>query len=468
LSWFVPPGLAGEVLARARAEAAEAGPALPAPRLRLLPPLLGVYFTLGLCLFSYLPYREVLRVVPGLDAASTALTGLRRRLGPRPFELLFQRTAGHLSPGTAPWSHVCGLLAVAWDGTTLRLPASPENTAWAQDRGGRGGGHYPRVRLVALAACGTRALLAAAAGPFSAGERTLAAGLTGPLRAGMLLLADRGFYSWDLWHAAAGTGAHLLWRLSGNLHLPVMQVLPDGSWLTRIDSPYQKKLRATRTWKRKNRPANSRRRPEPGQLAGAVTARVVEFTVTAAADGSARTERYRLITTLLDHRTAPAAELAAAYARRWATETCFAELKTSLRGPGRILRSRTPALALQETWAYLVAYQAVRALIARTAAGAGLDPARLSFTTALTALRATARHSPRDALGYAAAALLAAPVPARPGRVRPRALREPGPSYPAMPRTPASTTRRATYSITISPQPSHQHKQATTAPKPPP
>ena len=118
----------------------------------------------------------------------TALTGLRRRLGPRPLELLFQAVAGALSPGTAPWSHACGLLLVAWDGTTLKLPASEENKAWA--RGTGRGGHYPRARLVALAACGTRGLIAAAAGPHAAGEQTLAAGLTRHLRAGMLLLAE--------------------------------------------------------------------------------------------------------------------------------------------------------------------------------------------------------------------------------------------------------------------------------------
>jgi hypothetical protein len=55
----------------------------------------------------------------------TALTGLRRRVGPRPLELLFQMVAGALSPGKEPWSHACGLLLVAWDG----LPAVGEEAA---------------------------------------------------------------------------------------------------------------------------------------------------------------------------------------------------------------------------------------------------------------------------------------------------------------------------------------------------
>jgi hypothetical protein len=464
LPWFVPAGLADEVLALAReaaaAEAAAVSAAgLPLTRLRLLPARLGLYFVLGLCLSSGLPYRRVLGGLCGLPAgqgaASTALTALRRRLGARPFELLFSRVASSLAPpGQAPWSHALGLLLTAWDGTTLKVPASAENTAWAGPGGTGQGGHYPRARLVALACCGTRALLAAAAGPFSTGERSLAAGLTGHLKAGMLLLADRGFYSWDLWHAAAGTGADLLWRVQGSLHLPVTRVLPDGSWLTRIDDPRQKKLRATRERKRKSRPARRDRLPEPARLPGALTVRVIEFTVTVTRDdGTTRTGRYRMITTLLDHRAAPAAELAAAYARRRAVETCFSELKTYLRGPGRILRSRTPDLALQEIWAYLTAYQAIRAVIALAAAQAGTSPARLSFTAALRAVRGTARLDTAAALTETTAAAIASPVPERPGRACVRRLREPGPAYPSAATAKDPLAHHVTYTITTSPPP---------------
>ena len=451
LSWLVPPGLAGEVLDAARAEAAEA--AGPARRLRLLPPLLGVYFTLALCLFSHLPYRDAARALPGVpDVASTALTGLRRRVGPRPLELLLARVAGAMSPGREPWSHVCGLLAVAWDGTTLKLPASPENKAWA----GRWKktAHYPRARLVVLAACGTRCLLGAVPGPSSQGERKLAAGLLDRLRPGMLLLADRGFYSWDLWNAAAGTRAHLLWRVQGGLHLPAVRELPDGSYLSRIEDRRAKDNRYRKNGKRRR----AGKAPDTSPLP-AVAVRVIEFTVTAAGDdGKARTRRYRLITTLLDPGAAPAGELAAAYARRWAAETALADLKARLRGPGRILRSRTPGLAVQEIWAYLVVYQALRAVIARAAASAGLDPARLSFAAALNAARASAGLRPADALALAEDSLLAAPVPSRPGRVRPRAVREPGPAYPrAKDKDPLP--HQATYTITVAPPATPVHNQ---------
>lgn len=237
VSWLVPAALADEVTAAARAEAdaalAAAGERVPRRRFRSLPPRLGVYLVLGLCLHSHLPCRQVLReLTSGLRGAlsaagwevpsPTALTGLRRGLGERPFELLFWRVAGPLGPGREPWSLVCGLLAVAWDGTTVKVPASPGNIAafgrprHAGGKGGKavegakGGGAaeaaYPQARLVTLVACGTRGLLGAAAGPFTTGERTLAGRLTAQLAAGMLLLADRGFYSFALWNASAAAG----------------------------------------------------------------------------------------------------------------------------------------------------------------------------------------------------------------------------------------------------------------------
>ena len=47
----------------------------------------------------------------------------------------------------------------------------------------------------------------------------------------MLLIADRGFAGFDLWRAAAATGADLLWRVKNSAVLPVAEQLADGSYL---------------------------------------------------------------------------------------------------------------------------------------------------------------------------------------------------------------------------------------------
>jgi hypothetical protein len=464
LSRFVPPGLVDEVLAEAgeiaAAEAAAADVPAARQRCRMLPGRVCVYFVLGLCLFSDLPYaevarslssglREVLAAAGWQVPASTALTGARRRVGERPLELLFGRLCSALTPAAAPWSHVCGRLAVAWDGTTIKAPATGENRAALGRAGRKSQAARPQLRLVALAACGTRALAGAAVGPYRTGERALAARLLGGLAPGMLLIADRGFYSWALWNAAAATGADLLWRVQSSMHLPVARELGDGSWLSAIPSPAQVQARCDRNGKRRRR--RSKLPPDTGLLPG-ITVRVIEFTITVTTgDGTRTTELYRLITTVLDPAAAPAASLAAGYARRWAIETGFREFKTYLRGPGKILRSRTPDLARQELWAYLVIYQATRAVICAAAASAGLDPDRISFTTALRAIRRTlpaARTRPADALAETEADLLASLLPERDARICPRAVREPRSPFPAR-RHDQPAARHARYALTI-------------------
>jgi hypothetical protein len=51
---------------------------------------------------------------------------------------------------------------------------------------------------------------------------------------GRLALADRGFFGIDLWREVAATGADLLWRVRKDFVLPLIEQLPDGSYLTEI------------------------------------------------------------------------------------------------------------------------------------------------------------------------------------------------------------------------------------------
>ncbi|WP_245641876.1 glycosyltransferase [Nonomuraea candida] len=91
------------------------------------------------------------------------------------------------------------------------------------------------------------------------------------------------------------------------------------------------------------------------------------------------TERIRLITSILDPAEVTAEELARCSHDRWEAETGIDQLKTHLRGPGRILRSRTPEPACQEIWAYLLTHWALCTLICAAATTAGLDPDRIKF-----------------------------------------------------------------------------------------
>ena len=65
-------------------------------------------------------------------------------------------------------------------------------------------------------------------------------------------------------------------------------------------------------------------------------------------DGHGKDERIILVTTITDYRQATAETLARAYHERWEHETGNAQLKTCLRGPGRVLRSQSPDMVRQE------------------------------------------------------------------------------------------------------------------------
>jgi hypothetical protein len=348
-------------------------------RSRLLPARVVVYYVLAMCLFSGQGYEEVMRLlVGGLEwlgrwrrawtvPSTAAIAKARARLGPEPMRGLFDHVVHPLATDGTRGAWYRGLRLVAIDGATLDVPDTAEN----EERFGRAGsgrgegrGAFPQIRLVGLGECGTHAIFAVAMDSFSTAEKTLAERILPALRPGMLALADRGFLGIDLWRQATVAGADLLWRASASFTLPVLKVLPDGSYLSQLV------------------PSTSAARR--GGTAP-VTVRVVEYTID---DGRAPDgEHYRLVTTLLDPDQAPAAELAELYAQRWEFETALDELKTHQRGGKVVLRSRYPDGVEQEVWGFLLVHWAVRDLMHTAALDADIDPDRVSFIRTLRLAR---------------------------------------------------------------------------------
>jgi len=383
LTRVFPPDLVDEVIAAAgRTE----------QRHRSLPARVMAYFAIAMGLYAEGSYEDVLaQLTDGLSWASgwaeeyslpskSAIFQARQRLGSAPLEDLFTRVARPLAGPGAPGSWVAGRRMVAVDGTCLDVADTPVNAEYFGRAGVSKGEQaaFPMARVLAVAECGTHAIFAATVGAYTQSEATLAeALLAGALDPGMLLIADRGFFSYGLWRTMTdpdtGPGADLLWRVRTDRHGPKpvhLEDLADGSWLAHLKQTHSAEARAA----------------EP------VLVRVIDYTLDDGRDEERPPVAYRLFTTLLDPKEAPAVELAAAYAQRWEIESAFDELKTHQRGPRVVLRSKSPDLVLQEIWGHLCCHYAIRTLMYHAAEHAGHDPDRVSFTVALRTTRQSIAH----------------------------------------------------------------------------
>jgi hypothetical protein len=358
-------------------------------RKRTLPARVVVYYLLAMVLFFQSSYGEVWnKLVAGLDWARrfrsrmllgmqptpAAITLARRRLGWQVMERLLEEAAGPLAGQEQEPAFVSGMRLVAIDGMCLDLPDTPENAAeFGYPGNDAGRGPFPQVRVVGAGECGTRAVLGARLSPLATGEQPLARQLLARLQPGDLLLADRNFLSHGLLAGVLAAGVHVLWRAKSDVDLPVLEVLPDGTYLSRIADPA-----ASRRMRRRGAGSCD----IPG-----IPARVIEYTVENK-DGSQASETFTLVTDILDPAVLSCGQAAAAYASRWQLETCFDELETSIRGGAAVvLRSKSPPMIRQEIYAMLCCYQAIRILIGHAADDAGIDPRRISFTRARDAVR---------------------------------------------------------------------------------
>ena len=233
--------------------------------------------------------------------------------------------------------------------------------------------------MLTIAECASHAVVAARIGGQHQGEQTLARDLWPVLEPDWLVIADANFYSYQDFTAAAETGAALLWRLPSTVNTPKLAELDEGSYLSVL---INKRVRGA-----------ARRRTILAQAAAgedldpaeAIVVRVIEYTVPDR--GPDPGDVIRVITTITDPRETPSVMLAQAYHQRWEHETGNDQLKTHLRGPGRILRSHSPDMVRQEIYGYLLTHHAISALICQAATEADIDPDRVKFLRTVRLVR---------------------------------------------------------------------------------
>ena len=345
-------------------------------RVRRFPAVVGAYYCIALSLYPEAAYEEVFAVIgQGLAWAANAqeparvssasISAARAKIGVQPLQDLVRLCCVPMAePQFHPEAFYRGLRLVAMDGSHFELPDEADNVAYFGRPGSRTGvAGYPQAQCAVLVECITHAILGADLGAYRTPEWEVCKSLLGALKPGMLCMADRGFNGFEHWRQARQTGADLLWRCASNRVLPRNEELPDGSYLSVIAPTGVSRAQAREQ---------------------AIVVRVIEYTLPGMPDAQAR---YRLLSSLLEPRQAPALELAAVYHERWQVEAVFDELKTHLLRSRRVLRSKTADLVRQEFFGWVLAHYAVRWLLHQGATRHRMPHAQLSFSSNIQLLR---------------------------------------------------------------------------------
>lgn len=293
----------------------------------------------------------------------SALPQARARIGDEPLEYIFCASSAEWSRNSAAAHRYRGLAVYAVDGTTMRVPDTPENwKAFGGQKGNgkRAGSAYPTVRVLGLMAARSHVLGAMRFGPYAAGEVSLARELWNDLPQDSLTLIDRNFLvAADLNRLCQdGLNRHFITRAKSTTRLRTIERLGKDDALVEIELSAQT------------------RRAQP-DLPERWTARAITYQ----RKGFPKSV---LLTSLLDCDKYPRSELAALYHERWEIELGYDEIKTHMLAREEAIRSRTPTGVRQELWAIGLAYNLVRLEMERAANEAGVAPTRISFVNALS------------------------------------------------------------------------------------
>jgi len=223
------------------------------------------------------------------------------------------------------------------------------------------------VRSTVLAECGSHAVVGLEISRYDVSEVHGAHRLVEEVGPDMLVLVDAGITSGGFVEHVRERGAHVLGALEAGTweHLRKQRRLSDGSVLAWV--------------------LPTRKGKENSPLQQGRWVRLISYQVTDARLGEMG-KGYRLVTTVLNPRVAPALKLVELYQERWEIELVIDEIKTHERKQRKVLRSKTPDGVCQELYGIFLAHDAVRVLLAQAAMEAKLDPDRLSFTTGLFVL----------------------------------------------------------------------------------
>jgi len=324
--------------------------------------------------------REVVRQVQALfrlcgrgpiDEGDSAYVQARQRLPQERLQKALSLTALAADRRTGPVGQLQGRPIKVVDGSSTQLADTKQNQkAYPQHSTQKPGCGFPLMKFVVFFSLCSGAVLNVSWGTVHHHDLRLLRGLWDQLKKGDILLGDRAYGEYTTLASSPKQGIDVVARLHHRRKVDFRKAWRlgknDGLFVWTKGCQQSEILSAT----------------EWALLPAQITVRIVRFTATIR---GFRSRRVTLVTTLLDPKLYPAAELVALYARRWRLELCLRDLKTTM--GMEELRCKTPEMAEKELLTYLVAHNLIRCVIAEALARYQVDLERVSFKGSVDALR---------------------------------------------------------------------------------
>jgi hypothetical protein len=378
--------------------------------------------------------REVVRQVQALaclqgkgavDENASAYIQARQRLPQECLERILAATARAAEQRAGSCLGLQGRPVKVVDGSSVTLADTPANQKeYPQPSGQKPGCGFPVLKLAVLFSLASGALLDVVMGSLHHHDLRLFHRLWEALKAGDILLGDRAYGDYVTLAGLPRQGVDVVARLHQARKVDFRKA---SQRLGHNDGVF--------VWRKGQQQSTILTGEEWAALPAEIRVRIVCFT---AVCRGFRTQRLTLVTTLLDAEQYPAAELIALYLRRWRLELCLRDVKTTL-GLER-LRCQSPAMVRKELLAGLIAHNLIRCVMAEAARSYDAPLERLSFKGTVDALRqysavmaqAQTQRLKRKLWLDLLRAVARDPVPLRPGRTEPRAVKQRPKPFPLL------------------------------------
>lgn len=393
---------------------------------------LDPYTTLQLFILQMVHQNTAMTHLPHLSGerfTASAYCQARQRLPVAVVQRLVDSVARSLERcAEVPLWHGHRLMLI--DGSGFSMPDTPGLQAHfgqpAQQKPGCG---FPVAHMLALFDAEAGFLHDVILSPLRTHDMKHAADLHPKLSAGDVVVADRGFCSYA--HLALISQAELnaVFRVHQKQivdfhpHRRCTQDgvgqgttgIPSSRWVQRL-GPRDQLVK----WHKPQSPPGWMTPEEFAQLPEEMLVREIKVRIR---NPGCRVREVILVTTLLDPKRYPAAEIAALYRSRWQVEVNLRDLKITLGMD--VLKGHKVATVTKEALVFSLVYNLVRVVMLKAATRQRVRPNRISFIDALRWLQPPKPDAPLPELVV---------NPARPGRIEPRCIKRRPKQYARMTR----------------------------------